>query len=329
MTVRRAPPSHVLFIPTYRCNLRCPYCLVFDPVRYWQHDATVALPAAVADGELTTEQIVDRVIPQCEELGVKVFALTGGEVMLRRDIGRIFERLGASSMSWCIDSNLSRCTPGLAGAIVDAGCDTVFVSIDGSESVHNQVRASRFAFHQATRGLRAIANARAASGGSRPQIVLNCVLQPGNESAPPDVVGLADEYGADGTAFQLLSKLSYEGPAFDSREALRALAAARREAHVRGIEMSTFPLGDPGNEDLEQWFGSSPSATFFSDCTYVETSLRIDPVGNVIPCVENAVGNVLTHDLREIWEGPSYQLFRDRIHHEPLSACQRCCNMSV
>lgn len=330
MPVDRTPPSHVLFIPTYRCNLRCPYCLVFDPVRYWQYDPSIPLPPAVAERELTTDEILERVIPECERLGVKVFALTGGEVMLRKDIDRIIRRLGMSGMDWCIDSNLSRCTPELAHEVVAAGCDTVFVSIDGNEAVHNQMRASRFAFHQATRGLRNIAIARAEARTVRPRIVLNCVLQPGNETAPPDIVSLAEEHGADGTAFQLLSKLAYDAAPFDSGTAISALGSARRAADASGIEMSVFPLPRPTAEQLDQWFGvSPPSAGFFEVCTYVESSLRIDPAGNVIPCIENSVGNVLERDLGEIWSGPEYQLFRDHIHAAPIDACHRCCNMTA
>lgn len=324
----RRPPSHVLLIATYRCNLRCPYCLVFDPVRYWQADASIALPPAKVGEEMSTAQIVDRVIPQCEALGVQALALTGGEVMLRRDIDAIFRRLGESSMAWCIDSNLSRCTPVLAAEIVAARCDTVFVSIDGPEEVHNKLRASRFAFHQAIRGLRNVLDARAAAEGADLRIVMNCVLQEGNEAHVAEVVQLADEWGVDGVAFQLLSGLSYD-VRFDSREAALGLRHARQLAAELEIEMSVFPISEPTPAQLDRWFTSSPAGTFFKGCDYVESSLRIDPAGNVIPCVENVVGNILDQDLEAIWKGPAYQLFRDSIHAKPLQACHRCCNMTA
>jgi MoaA/NifB/PqqE/SkfB family radical SAM enzyme len=289
----------------------------------------VPLPNPVVEQELSTEQVLDRLIPQCEQLGVRVFALTGGEVMLRRDIAQIFGRLGSSAMDWCIDSNLSRCTPELAEGIVAADCETVFVSIDGQEAVHNALRASRFAFQQATRGIRNLIEARFRTGTRRPRVVLNCVLQPGNEGSLGDVVQIAHEHKADGVAFQLLSKLGYEAVQFDARAAVEGLRAARLLARDAKIDMSIFPLRDPSAEQLGRWFEPAPSAGFFSDCSYVESSLRIDPGGNVIPCVENSVGNILSEDLRAIWEGPAYQLFRDRIHSQPLRACHRCCNMTT
>lgn len=321
-------PGHALLILTYRCNLRCPYCLVFDPVRYWRFDPEAPLPKAVADSEMTTEQIVERVLPQCEKAGVKVVALTGGEVMVRRDAAEIFRALGESRLSWCMDTNMSRCSEEVAATIVDSRCDTVFASLDGARDVHNQMRASKRAYDQLARGMGNLVTARSAAPGAGPNIVVNCVLQHGNEEAPPEVVRLAAEWGVDGVAFQLLSARSYQ-PGFRAEAAAEAIRSARELAEDLGLRFSVFPVSHPDVDDLTSWFQSPPSSAFFQGCTYIHSSLRIDPAGNVIPCVENVAGNLLEEDLLEIWNGDTYRRFRDHIARSPLQACTRCCNMSA
>jgi len=324
-------PTHALLILTYRCNLRCPYCLVFNPVRYWRPDPAVALPHAVAAQEMTTAQLVERVIPQCEAAGIEVLALTGGEVLVRKDAPEIFRALGRSRLKWCIDSNLSFCTDAVANTIVEAECDTVFVSVDGPAEVHNRLRGSRVAWRGVSEGLATLARARGQGSGPRPSLVLNCVLQPGNESGAPGLIRIAAEYGADAVSFQLLSKLYYdpEEEEFDAVAAARALAEARLLAREIGVRMSVFPVADPSADEMSAWFSSPPAFAFFSGCSYIHSSLRIDPAGNVIPCIEHQVGNVLEEELLDIWRGDAYQAFRRQVHAAPLQACHRCCNMTA
>jgi radical SAM protein with 4Fe4S-binding SPASM domain len=322
------PPSHVLLILTYRCNLRCPYCVVFNPVRYWRPDEKVLIPPALAREEMTTEQIMKRVIPQCEKAGVDVIALTGGEVLLRKDSKEIFRALGDSSLKWCIDSNLSFCTDEVSEAIINASCDTVFASMDGPPEVHNKLRASPRAYKGFSEGLERLLRARSEAVESKTSIVLNCVVQAGNESATPDVVRIAAEYGVDGVSFQLLSKLDY-GEEFKADIAAQALGEARRLGNDLGIPVSVFPVPQPTAADLTSWFSSPPSTAFFRGCSYIYSSLRIDPSGNVIPCVEHRIGNILEDDLLGIWRGSVYDSFRQQIMTTPIKACLRCCNMDA
>jgi radical SAM protein with 4Fe4S-binding SPASM domain len=275
---------------------------------------------------MTTEQIVKRVIPQCEQAGVEVIALTGGEVLVRKDATTIFRALGEADLKWCIDSNLSFCTDEVAGAIIAAECDTVFASLDGPPEVHNKLRASPRAYKGFSEGLARLMRARAESAGSKTSVGLNCVVQAGNESAASDVVRIAAEFGADAVSFQLVSKLDY-GEDFKADVAVRAIGEARRLADDLGLRFSVFPVPDPTQAELTSWFSSPPSTAFFRGCSYIHSSLRIDPSGNVIPCVEHRLGNILEEDLLDIWRGSAYESFRRQITVAPIKACLRCCNM--
>lgn len=322
-------PTHVLLLLTYRCNLRCPHCLAFEPVHYWRPEPSLAFAPAVAHRELGVPEIVQSILRPCEEGGVATVALTGGEPLLRRDFTALVEVLGRSNLDWCLDSNLARCTPEIARSIIDAGCSAVQVSVDGPERVHNRMRGSRWAYSQTMAGLDNLLTARRTAGAEgQTSVIANCVLQHGNEEVPADIVTWASEKGLGEVNFQFLS--SYHGsPGFRSEVASEALREARELGARRGVAVGTFPLATPTSTDLDHWFAASPARSFFAGCDYLTTSLRIDPSGNVMPCLEHSMGNVLDRGLLDIWRGPEYREFRLRICHGPLAACERCCNLRM
>jgi MoaA/NifB/PqqE/SkfB family radical SAM enzyme len=319
-------PSSVLLILTNKCNLRCPYCLVFNPVNYWRAAPDVALPVAEVPREMTIDQVIGRVIPQCEKAGVKVMALTGGEILLRRNIVSLFRALGRSSLRWCMDSNMAFCTDEVANAILDAECDTVFASLDGPEDVHNRLRSSRSAFRQFHAGCTTLMKALRARPDRPTKLALNCVVQPGNEHCLAEVVRCAHTLDASSVTFQLLSAYAY-GARFDTPAALDSLHEAIALGAELGVLVESFPVEQPTQDHLDRWFAEVIDQRFFAGCGYIHSSMRIDPGGNVIPCVENKLGNILEQDLLEIWHGEGYRLFRSHIDQRPLDACARCCNM--
>jgi len=77
---------------------------------FWQVEPGLSLPSAKVVHEMSTRDIIDRVIPQCLESNVKVVALSGGEGLMRHDADIIFCELGKSNLRWCLDSNLMLCT---------------------------------------------------------------------------------------------------------------------------------------------------------------------------------------------------------------------------
>lgn len=332
--------SHVLLFLTYRCNLHCGFCLSFN--RYWHPDPSLSLPAAFDPGaflrtgrglcEMSTAQVIERVIPQCEKSGVGVIALSGGEVLIRKDAAEIFRALGASSLRWCVDSNLMLCDQQTAQAIIDSRCATVFVSLDGRRDVHNRLRGNPKAFDMAINGVRRLVAARRNSS-RRPAtgITVNFVLQPGNEREPPDMIELALECGAQALNFQLLSARDYT-TRFEAAAAASSIQKALALARRSGLNVSVYPLPLHCLDQLrlKTWYSSPLHNDFYKSCAYIHSNLRIDPAGNILPCMEYKLGNILEQELLEIRSGPAYRAFRSRLtNHGPFPACLRCCNMTA
>ncbi len=331
--------SHVLLFLTYRCNLHCSFCLSFNG--YWQVEPSLSLPHAVEPKfslrparlvrEMSTSDIVDRVIPQFLESNVQVVALSGGEVLVRHDIETIFRALRDSKLRWCFDSTLMLCTQPVAETIICASCDSVLVSLDGSRDIHNKLRRNPKAYDKTLAGLQRLLSARNQSGKSKTRVILNFVLQAGNESSPPHIVEIAADYGADEVQFQLLSERNYQHP-FSAEIAAKSMHKAFELANDCGLPASLYPVSNPDVENLALWFSMPKSKLqpddYYKHCDYIYNNLRIDPEGNVIPCLEYKLGNILQEDLLDIWNGSAYKAFREHLALSgPFDACLRCCNI--
>jgi len=72
-------PVHPLFVHfecTYRCNMKCAFCNI------WRKN--------IFENEATTQEIKQRLF-DCWDLGCSVASFTGGEPLLRRDLGKLLE----------------------------------------------------------------------------------------------------------------------------------------------------------------------------------------------------------------------------------------------
>ncbi len=105
---------------TNRCNYRCKYCWIPN----------------VKSNELTTEQIFS-IIGELSGLGTKVIQFTGGEPLLRDDIGKIISYTKKKGISSSLNSN---------GSLVPSkikeikGLDLLKLSLDGPEKIQDKVR---------------------------------------------------------------------------------------------------------------------------------------------------------------------------------------------
>lgn len=117
----RPRPIVVVWKLTGRCNLACPHC----DQRSIRDSAELDGPEALG------------LIDQMAASGVRVVSITGGEPLLRPDIGLIVQRILHHSMVCKLNSNGLR-----LGACLDdlKGLDLLQLSMDGPRDIHDQVR---------------------------------------------------------------------------------------------------------------------------------------------------------------------------------------------
>ena len=118
--LKEKKPFFVSWGLTRRCNLRCKYC------NAWRE----------APPEMDTSQILD-IIDRLSELGTRMIRFTGGEPLLRDDIGEIICYARNSGIFVTLATNGIM----LANRISQIKkIDGISISLDGTEDVHDAIR---------------------------------------------------------------------------------------------------------------------------------------------------------------------------------------------
>jgi MoaA/NifB/PqqE/SkfB family radical SAM enzyme len=122
---KRRLPLSVTFQATNRCNMRCSYCGCYKR----------------PESELSTRELLS-LIDQFSELGTIKLGFTGGEPLLRPDIGQLFEFAKSRGMVTHVITN------GFHLAEIDLksfiNVDFIFITIDGDEKIQEIIKGRTF-----------------------------------------------------------------------------------------------------------------------------------------------------------------------------------------
>lgn len=130
---------------TQRCNLRCRHCYA-------------ACTSAGRADELTTDE-ARALIDDLGAFGCPVLLVSGGEPMLRDDLGELVAHARAAGLRAVISTNGTLITPGKADELARMGLSYVGISLDGLPEANDRFRGLPGAFDLALGGIR---NCRAA-----------------------------------------------------------------------------------------------------------------------------------------------------------------------
>jgi pyrroloquinoline quinone biosynthesis protein E len=299
-----APRPYALLAEiTYRCPLHCPYCS--NPIRVRD------------DGELTTDEWT-RVIRDAAALGVLQIGFSGGEPLVRRDL----PELVCAAREANLYTNLITSGVGLdddrAGALRDAGLDSVQLSFQSdSTDLADEIAGTRA--HQ--RKLDAAAKIRAAGI----PLSLNFVIHRRNIDRLPQMIELAESLSAERVE---LANVQFYGWAFLNGAAL----LPTREQVVRAREIATAAKARlVGKVDifyvLPDYYETRPKPCLAG---WGQRYLTVNPIGEVLPCpiASSAIPdlrfeNARTRELDWIWrESESFNRFRGtEWMPEPCRSC--------
>lgn len=201
---------------TWRCNSSCLYC----GVRSHPHD------------ELSTAALVE-LMTQAKETGLYRVNLSGGEPLLREDLGTLIRHLKGLGVSVGVDTN-GRLVEDRLDELREA--DTVAISVDGDEGIHD-----------AQRGVGSFTKAMSAANllrGAGVPITFNCVITRDNFDALEGVLEAARSHDAT-VLFQPATPWKHDSdipnPLTPSRDQVR---------HARDVISSKGPyqtrVGNPG-----------------------------------------------------------------------------------
>ena len=297
-------PFGLLAELTYRCPLGCAYC---------------SNPLNMADyaDELATQEW-RRVLAEASDLGVLQCHLSGGEPLLRRDLAEIVaEAHDLGLYTNLITSSLGFSRP-RAEQLRAAGLDHVQISIQADEPAVSDRIAGIPSFE---RKIEAMSLVKELGW----PLTMNVVLHRQNIDRVADLVGLAEEVGADRLE---LANTQYYGWALRNRDALLPSRAQLEAAEVV-VREARERLRDRMDVIyvIPDYYSRYPKPCMGG---WASRQLTVTPNGDVLPCpaaqsLPLPRASVRSQSLERIWaDSPMMNAFRGTDWMpDPCRSCDR------
>ena len=282
---------------TYQCNCRCQMCQRWnDPRR----------------NELSLDEYI-KLAADLHAVGSHQISISGGEPLLRGDVFKIIASFAERKMS------VNLCTNGLllkkySNEIRDSGATCVTVSLDGATAAsHDSIRGIRGSYDQIQEGIDHLLQT---PRSSRPLVRVRMTVSNHN----------AHEIGPFYEKWHHVADDVLLQPVHHCTD---AFYTGMDETNLK-IDPDTLArqvVGTPFANDnyIRQLIhslktnGSFPHQTCYAGVLMA----RIDPWGNVYPCLEQHVclGSVRESDFQTIWRSQDFEKERKRLAHNRACRC--------
>ena len=302
-------PHVVAWNLTKRCNLECAHCYI------------AAGPSESAAAELDTPDCLAIVDQLLAVNPAPLLILSGGEPLLRRDLGEIAHYASANGATVVVGTNGTLLTDERIAALVEAGVRGVAVSVDSLRpSYHDNFR----------RGTGALAEVQAALArlrAARLDFVVQTTVTKGNRAELERLVAWSADEGAvsfncyflvatgRGAALSDLAPAEYEAVLAD---------LARWERSYRGRMLVRAKCAPHFMRLVHQTDPESPVLNYETRCPCGTQYCRITPDGKVTPCpyLPEVAGDLKSQRFADVWR--SSPLFW-RLREGPLQGkCGAC-----
>ncbi|MDZ5456899.1 radical SAM protein [Azohydromonas lata] len=312
---------------TYHCGLHCvmcPFTELSDTYRVKQHYLDREQSIKVAEDILR--------FPARTRV-----TLTGGEAMFGQHFATVYEMLSSARRVHLL-TNAIRITEDQFALLEKYPPQSITISLDGPEEIHDRVRGHESAFRKSVAN---IARLRAQAAPDT-RFKINCTI---NSLNIPHLSRLYDWCVQAGLDLQL-QHLWF----LDQQTQLESFADVERDftvlnKHQFSTSQVDASLLDTLRQQLTALSGKVqllphvPDAriveyytnrTYFANhsCSQVDHSVRIDPYGNVTPCLGIPFGNLKERSLTDIYFSPMRKAFLDKVHDNLYAVCSRCCKNS-
>lgn len=309
-------PPLVIWEPTLACNYRCKFCGFYG--------LGGALPELKK--ELNTKQaleVVDQLNCFARHVGI-----TGGEPLLRKDL---LDILGALTVSYSITTNGYLITEEIIGDERFRPSE-VRISLHGLEETHDCLVGVNGAFKKVCENIKLLV-------GARIPVLVNCVITDSNidelEKLKECVVGLGAEIRFQHLEFTTIEQQkkhkcfmkSTFGEALPVKYGTTCLSCESVEKLKRFKNECYEPSEINSSNMMDNYYGDF-GWTNSEYCYQVWGTARVNPYGDVYPCVDYIYGNIIKNNFGEVWCGERAVKFRKILKKCKLfPACSRCCKL--
>lgn len=324
-------PQTATFELLYQCNLKCKMCyLRLEEVQKKLKPKKILTTAQI-------KKIIDK-IPKLTSI-----SFTGGEPLLRKDIFEILEHSRQRHRTGLI-SNLVLADNNKIKKLLSLKLGALMFSLDGDKDCHEKIRG-KGSYEATFKNAELLVKLRNERKLKSPQITLNIVIQPGNIGSLAQVAKTALQIGVDKCNFQLFDP-SLDRSGYDLQSSLKYLKKDLLEEipkinekkllnqlkKVKKLLKNKIKLTFTPNLTLKDIIKYYQQKVDFrkSFCFHPYYSFRISPFGEVYPCFNLYLGDLVKESFWDIWNGTKFLKFRQEIQQgKYLSACIGCCHWQL
>lgn len=312
---------------TYHCGLLCVMC------PFTQLSDTYRVKPQYLDREQSIK-VAEDILKFPAKTRI---TLTGGEALFGEHFSVVYEMLASAQRVNLLTSAI-RITDEQFALLEKYPPQSITISLDGPEAVHDKVRAHKFAFQKTVAN---IARLRAQAAPDT-RFKINCTINSLNiahlselyewcdkEGLPLQLQHLwfldqqrqLDSFDEVERDFPVLNKHQFSTSQVDPS----LLDTLRQQLSVLSGKVELLP--NVPDERIVEYY-TSPTYIPNRGCNKVDRSVRIDPYGNVTPCLGIPFGNLKEHSLSEIYSSSMRKAFLDKVHDSLYTVCSRCCKNS-
>jgi MoaA/NifB/PqqE/SkfB family radical SAM enzyme len=319
-------PVEAYFEVANRCNSKCATCpLTFSPQEQ-------AAQLSLADFSTLVDQLphLRRAVLQ----GI-------GEPLLNRDLAAMIVHLKRRGVYVVFNTNAVLLTRRRQVELIESGLDELRVSLDGSTpETYRKVRGIP-AFDRVVANVAEMVRTRRGLRSTTPRLSFWVTGLRDNLHELPDVVDLAARIGVDEVYLQRMVFWG-EGLAVEEQsiyqklreEEHAVLAEAERRAERYGLRLRGADGLSPRAGLLER----PPTPEPWRACSRPLRLAYVTARGTALPCCiapftdaaypSIVLGNFLEQGVAEVWTGPAYQQFRERLYSSDPPDCCRGCGLA-
>jgi MoaA/NifB/PqqE/SkfB family radical SAM enzyme len=335
-------PKVVSLTVTNRCNLRCRMCAQWSEEGYMLKRK----PNDSYSGTVVPFDSLLKVVDEAHEYGVPLI-IRGGEPLLYPRIMDLLAYIKSKGMSLSLETN-GVLLKKYAEALVKLKIDTMIISVDGPEEIHDHVRGVKGTFDKLRESLQELEIHENRYGYKIPRGI-TCTLSGYNYQglgAMPDVVRAL---GVDvicivpyyfipekqGLAYEKLMREEFSCEAYSWRGFHHEesgvdvdLFLGQLEEFISKLgELQSYPYMAFTDDEYREWYSRSDTTVHQARCNNIWGLLDVQPDGNVNFCVDfpdYAIGNVMESTLYQLWHSDHARRFRELRTKEEMPVCYRC-----
>lgn len=305
------------------CNLRCKHCYF-----YGQDEKFNAL------NDLPTKRVME-IIDELAEMNVTNLILTGGEILLKKDIFEVIEKLKSKNIPISLSSNATLVTKEIAqklGLFLHPIIDNVQVSLDGAKKETHELTRGKGTFDKTIQGIKMLVEQGI-------HVSINTTMTSDNIMEIPELYKLAHELKVKKVS---LSKLATFGEGQidiipDINFVFKSLAESIQLEQsfgepfleILGLEVTDLANNKTAQQFLDEYLKKIKKLKNFNCSCHNDDKAYIDSQGDVYLChiaannSKCAFGNIKNKSFKDVWNNRNQNvLFQNR--RSCKMVCQKC-----